>query len=139
MALTSPGEPCLVDVDVADDRTSLSSDCVTYNESSLSSHRAEFTEAVFDRDGEACLVTGDYGPYCDACHMIPHSKGSDVRIRQSYFASFLTMRSIYQDSSAHGVQHTVLLKKWMILTTHAMDFCSPASSTVNWRVDLRLF
>ncbi len=108
MASTSPGEPCLVDVDAADGRTSMWSGPT---ESSLSSHKAEFIEVMFDRDGETCVVTGDHELFCEACHIIPHSKGNDVRFHQSYFVSLLTVQSIYQASSVYGVQRTVLLKK----------------------------
>ncbi|KXN83943.1 hypothetical protein AN958_00786 [Leucoagaricus sp. SymC.cos] len=60
--------PRLVDVDVMDDRTSDASD--------LSDGRADFRHRVVGRD-VTCVRTGELAEHCDACHIIPHSKGDD--------------------------------------------------------------
>jgi hypothetical protein len=68
--LTISGEPLLVDVDAIDDRTSDASD--------LSTRRANFRERLIARDG-ICVMSNERAGYCTACHIIPHSKGSNVR------------------------------------------------------------
>ena len=69
--LGSTGEPLLIDVDGINDRTS--------DASSLSSRRQNFRDNIIGRDG-CCVVTGDQDlMVCDACHIIPHAKGDDVR------------------------------------------------------------
>jgi hypothetical protein len=72
--LTFSGEPRLIDIDAIDDRTSDASD--------LSERRADFRQRVIDRDG-TCVITGDYAVNCTACHILPHSKGDNVRSQQS--------------------------------------------------------
>ena len=60
-------EPCFADVDAIDDRTS--------NASELSDRRVGFRESIVERDG-TCVCTGDLAENCDACHILPHSKGN---------------------------------------------------------------
>ena len=72
--LTYSGEPRIVDVDVLDNRTS--------DASGLSEQRADFRKGVINRDG-TCVMTGEHAFNCDACHIIPHSKGDSVRIQGS--------------------------------------------------------
>jgi hypothetical protein len=62
--------PRLVDVDAIDDRTS--------DASELSDRRADFRDRIVDRDG-TCVSTGEQVELCIACHIIPHSKGDNVR------------------------------------------------------------
>jgi hypothetical protein len=62
--------PRLVDVDALDDRTS--------DASELSDRRADFRDRIVDRDG-TCVNTGEQVGHCTACHIIPHSKGDNVR------------------------------------------------------------
>jgi len=62
--------PRLVDVDAIDDRTS--------DASELSDRRADFRDRIVDRDG-TCVSTGEQAELCIACHIIPHSKGDNVR------------------------------------------------------------
>ena len=57
----------LVHVDAIDGRTSGASE--------LTDRRAD---RIVDRDG-TCLSTGEETELCIACHIIPHSKGDNVR------------------------------------------------------------
>lgn len=61
--------PQIVDVDFIDDRTT---------SSQVTESRADFRDAVFQRDG-TCILTNSEASFCQACHYCPHSKGSDVR------------------------------------------------------------
>ena len=67
--LLALNEPCLVDVDAADDRTSIASN--------LTIRRRDFRANVVERDG-TCVLTGEIAEFCTACHILPHSKGSNV-------------------------------------------------------------
>jgi hypothetical protein len=60
----------LVDVEAKDDRTS--------DASELSDRSADFRTRVVSRDG-TCVSTGEPAGLCIACHIIPHSKGDNVR------------------------------------------------------------
>ena len=71
------GDPRFVDVDAMDDRTWSTSS------SDVSTGRANFKHALIQRDG-TCALTGVDASYCDACHLIPHSKGDSVRFHGSY-------------------------------------------------------
>jgi hypothetical protein len=42
------------------------------------SSRARFRNDIVERDG-SCVITGLEEDGCDACHLIPHSKGDEVR------------------------------------------------------------
>ena len=61
--------PFLLDPDLMDDRTS--------DSSAISIRRANFAQGVTDRDG-SCLMTGATSNF-QACHIIPHAKGNQVR------------------------------------------------------------
>ena len=63
------GPISFVDVDGLDHLTS--SEVTT-------SSRIGFRDAIVERD-ESCVATGLRKEYCDACHLIPHSKGNKVR------------------------------------------------------------
>lgn len=80
--MTFSGEAHLVDVDAADDRTS--------NVSSLSTCRWDFTTDVIERD-RTCVMSDDIVENCDACHILPHAKGSTVRPYDSSYSGFLTL------------------------------------------------
>ena len=71
--LTLLGEPRFVDADAADNRTSTDP-----SSSHLTTRRRDFRTNVIARDA-TCVMTGEFAPDCDACHIIPHSKGSQVR------------------------------------------------------------
>jgi hypothetical protein len=60
----------LIDPAGLDDRTS--------DASSLSTRRANFRQDVLDRD-ETCVLTSTSARLCQACHIIPHAKGDEVR------------------------------------------------------------
>ena len=62
--------PHLVDVAAMDDRTS--------DLSVLTVRRADFRERLINRD-RTCVISGEPVHNCTACHIIPHSKGNDVR------------------------------------------------------------
>jgi hypothetical protein len=49
----------------------------TVTTSWTTSRRANFCDDVQERDG-SCVVTGDIPRYCDAAHLLPHSKGDTV-------------------------------------------------------------
>jgi len=76
--LTFSGEPRFVDVDAMDDRTSIPSD--------FSIRRTGFRDALIERD-ETCVFSSDPPRFCQACHLIPHSKGNSVRFHGSYMNS----------------------------------------------------
>jgi hypothetical protein len=62
-------------------RTNVTSSCAT-------TQRAEFNEEVANRDGRTCALTGIEAMYCDAVHLLAHSKGDTVCY--SYSQSVLT-------------------------------------------------
>ena len=64
------GDSHFVDPEAINDRTSASSD--------LSTRRADFRDRIIARDG-TCVSTGQLPQFCVACHIIPHSKGNNVR------------------------------------------------------------
>ncbi|KIK06021.1 hypothetical protein K443DRAFT_307311 [Laccaria amethystina LaAM-08-1] len=64
----SQGAPRLVDVDAADDRTSIMASTVTLR-------RRDFRINLVERDG-TCVISGEMERWCTACHIIPHAKGS---------------------------------------------------------------
>jgi hypothetical protein len=75
-------EPRLLDADGIDGRTS--------DASSLSTRRAAFRQELIDRD-TTCVLIGSPADDCDACHIIPRSKGDEVRPEMSpRFATNLT-------------------------------------------------
>ena len=62
-------------------RTNVTSTCAT-------TRRAEFNEEVANRDGRTCTLTSIEAMYCDAVHLLAHSKGDTVCC--SYCRSVLT-------------------------------------------------
>ena len=52
--------------------------------SDLTESQADFRHAVILRDGPNCVITGRDGTHCNACHIIPRSKGDEVRARLLY-------------------------------------------------------
>ncbi len=52
-------------------------DKMTVTSSQMSTHRDDFWEDVEDRDG-SCVATGAPRDFCDAAHLLPHSKGDTV-------------------------------------------------------------
>lgn len=63
-------EPRLVDHQAINDRSSYTSD--------VTERKADFIEGIADRD-ETCRNTREQAMHCTACHIIPHSKGDNVR------------------------------------------------------------
>jgi hypothetical protein len=61
---------CLLDPNLMDDRTSYTSD--------VTSRRAAFRDDVVNRDSR-CVATAVSSELCEACHIIPHAKGDQVR------------------------------------------------------------
>jgi hypothetical protein len=72
---TFSAEARLVDVDALDDRTS---DGNISEMSRMTTRREVFRTNVIERDG-TCVITGDIALNCNACHILPHAKGNDVR------------------------------------------------------------
>ena len=66
----SPGVIAFVDYEGLNDRVTTSDG---------TSRRRDLREDVIRRDGLACVVTHEEEGICDAVHLIPHSKGDDVR------------------------------------------------------------
>ena len=54
---------------------------------------ADFRGAVLRRDGHACVVTQVGEHDCDAAHLIPHSKGDEVRFVVSSYNHLMTLFS----------------------------------------------
>jgi hypothetical protein len=52
-----------------------------------------FREDVIRRDGHACVVTEEEEDLCDAAHLIPRSKGDEVRSVVSSYNYFMTLFS----------------------------------------------
>ena len=69
----------LLDPDMMDGRTSDSSD--------ITDRRASFRARVVARD-EHCVLTG--AKACQACHIIPHAKGDQVRSQFLYHSESLS-------------------------------------------------
>ena len=63
-------DPLFADVDAINDRTSSSS--------VLSDRREDFRDRIVGRDG-TCVCTGEIPLLCVARHILPHSKGDNVR------------------------------------------------------------
>ena len=55
--------------------------------------RGKFRDDVARRDGPACVVTGKKEAHCDAAHLIPHSKGDEVRFVVSSYNHLMTLFS----------------------------------------------
>ena len=68
--MSSPEEPRLVDPQAINNRSSDASD--------VTEGRADFIEGIVDRD-ETCRGIGEQVMHCTVCHIIPHSKGENVR------------------------------------------------------------
>jgi hypothetical protein len=63
-------EPRFADIDALNVSTSSASE--------LSDRRANFRDRIIDRDG-TCVCTGEEAIFCDASHIVPQCKGSNVR------------------------------------------------------------
>ena len=68
---TSPEECAFVDSDEG------SNDRLT--STAQTPRRAHFRDDVIKRDGPACVITQAEEGHSDAAHLIPHSKGDEVR------------------------------------------------------------
>jgi hypothetical protein len=58
--------------------------------SHLTARRRGFRTNVIQRD-RTCVITDDIVDFCDACHIIPHAKESDVRRYDSSTISIATL------------------------------------------------
>jgi hypothetical protein len=81
---TSPGRCAFVDYEALNDR-------ITTNEGTA--RRRDFRDNVVQRDGPACVVTQADSSACDAAHLIPHSKGDEVRFVVSSYNHLMTLFS----------------------------------------------
>ena len=81
---TSPEECAFVDSEGLNDR--LTSTVQT-------PRRAHFRDVVIKRDGPACVITQEKEGQCDAAHLIPHSKGDEVRFVVSSYNHLMTLFS----------------------------------------------
>ena len=81
---TSPGRCVFVDYEGLNDR-------LTTTEATT--RRADFRDDVIRRDGRACVVTQEGEDHCDAAHLIPHSKGDEVRFVVSSHNHLMTLFS----------------------------------------------
>ena len=90
-------------------------------ESAHTAHRQDFRQDIIDRDA-TCVVTNATQHICQACHIIPHSRGDQVsqkispRLLQAY-----SSRSIFRISQFIGKHMSS--RPWRTSTTHGMDCC----------------
>ena len=52
-----------------------------------------FRADIIRRDGPACVVTQIEEDHCDAAHLIPHSRGDEVRFMVSSYNHLMTLFS----------------------------------------------
>jgi hypothetical protein len=80
---TSPGNIAFVDYEGLNDRTSLEG----------STREGGFRNSIMQRDGPACVVTEVQKAACDAAHLIPDSKGNEVKFVVSSYDHLMTLFS----------------------------------------------
>jgi hypothetical protein len=88
----SPGHCAFVDYECLDDRSYHTSTTTEESTDSTTSCR-DFRDDVVRRDGPACVVTKMEEYICDAVHLIPHSKGDEVRFVVSSYNYLMTSYS----------------------------------------------
>ena len=81
---TFPGPCTFVDIEGLNDR-------ITTTEGTA--RRRAFRDDVLRRDGPACVVTQVGERDCDAAHLIPHSKGDEVRFVVRSYNHLMTLFS----------------------------------------------
>jgi hypothetical protein len=81
---TSPGSSAFVDHESLNDR-------ITTTEGTI--RRGNFRDDVVRRDGCACVVTEEGEYDCEAAHLIPQSKGDEVRFVVSSYNHSITLFS----------------------------------------------
>ena len=81
---TSPGRCVPVDYEGLSDR-------ITTTEGT--SRRGDLRDDVVRRDGPECVVSKMGEGVCDAAHLIPHSKGDEVRFVVSSYNHLMTLFS----------------------------------------------
>ena len=86
---TSPGDCVLVDHEGLNDELT---------STVLTQRRSNFRDDVIRRVGRACVVTQVAGLHCDAVHLIPRSKGDEVRFVASSY-NYLMMLRRHKDVS----------------------------------------
>jgi hypothetical protein len=100
-------DPLWLDEDVMNDRTSF--------ESASTARRQDFRQDIIDRDG-TCVVTGASPRYCQACHIIPHSRGDEVSLNipsvapslfeSKYISSIAVDREEYVEPPLESINDT---------------------------------
>jgi hypothetical protein len=83
---TSPEDCAFVDHQGLDDRSTLTSTDQT-------PRRHDFSGDILRRDGHACVVTHLPEWVCDAVHLIPWSKGDEVRFVINSYKYWMTLFS----------------------------------------------
>ena len=91
LIVLSADDPRLVDVKGMNDQVS------DFNSDTNESH-GEFASAITGRD-ETCVISGRVRFFCDAAHLIPRSKGDEVRVYFTISLPELTLVSILPYSS----------------------------------------
>ena len=81
---TFPGHCAFVDHEGLNDR-------ITTSEGTL--RRRDFRDDVIKRDGPVCVITQVGAYHCDATHLIPHSKGDQVRFVVSSYNHLMSLFS----------------------------------------------
>ncbi|KDR77243.1 hypothetical protein GALMADRAFT_246538 [Galerina marginata CBS 339.88] len=97
--------------------------------------RNDFRAQISSRDHETCLLTGNDGVYCNAAHLLSHSKGDEV-----HYISFQPVpahhcniyHSTFQPIHTAGVETLLEVTLSMILMTFEMAFCYSIPLTSFW-------
>ena len=79
-----PGRCAFVDYEGLNDR-------ITTTEGAPRS--GDFRDEIIKRDGPTCVITQVEKDDCDAAHLIPHSKGDEVRFVVSSYNHLMTLFS----------------------------------------------
>ena len=103
-------------------------DCLGINEivsstsiSTATTGRRDFTDRVWARD-QTCVITGAPQLICQAAHLIPRSKGDNVRVTFSFRYEFLMLQtSICSISLAFGRDRTMIFT-WIVSMTPEMVY-----------------
>ena len=98
-ASTSPEDCAFVDPEGLNDKT-------TSTSSRWTQCSDDFRRDVIRRDGHACVVTNEAERHCDAAHLIPRSKGNEVRLVINSYNYWMTLFS----STLHKWYNFVLLE-----------------------------
>jgi len=86
-------EPRWVDVDMMNDRISYTS--------AQTSRRADFRRDIIDRD-VTCVMSGSPPEGCQACHIVPHTRGDQVCPNISWSFQAYPVQVYYQSRCSQG-------------------------------------